>query len=202
MEIMQQRERWEKDYQSGRWDYLADTGETARYAVIRSLILRAPRPRRLLDVGCGEALLLRQVGPEEIDRYTGLDIAQAALDRAAPKRECDRFVCSTVEEFIPDEKWSIIVFNEVLYYTGDPVGQIQKYEKSLDPGGILIVSIFKKPRFWAYNNRCARRVKNLFLRGGYDILNAVEIKRIDGKGSWQIFAVRPAGPSGDGKEMA
>jgi len=195
-EVIQDRSLWERQYQAGRWDYLAGGEEFVRYAVISSILRRLPGPISLLDVGCGEGLLLTHVGCEVVARYTGLDIAQAALDKIQPKRAGDRYVCSSVEGFEPDENWSAIVFNEVLYYIGDPISQIQKFEKALKPGGIMIVSIFKKPRFWAYNNRCARRIKNYFADANYEIVEAVEISKIYRKLKWQIYVVKPPGSGG------
>ena len=198
-EIMQHRDRWEQDYKTGRWNYLADSSEFVRYAVISSFLLRAKARFSLLDIGCGEGLLLNHLSRDAVAKYTGLDIAQAALDKIQPKRDGDRFVCSTVEQFEPHEKWDAIVFNEVLYYTADPVSQIQKFERALAPDGIMIVSIYKKPKFWAYNNRCARRVHNYFQKARYIILDAVELSKIHQKVKWQIHAVKP--PQAAGKAL-
>lgn len=191
--ILQDKEKWEQQYRSGRWSYLAGSEEFARYAIIAAHACRGGREGlRVLDVGCGEGVLLKHFDLAKIAKYTGLDLAQSALDKIELRRESDRFVCSSIEEFTPDDRWDVIIFNEVLYYTADPIAQIQRFEKALLPGGILIVSIFKKTRFWAYNNRCARAVEKYFAGGNYTIVDAVELSKIYGKLRWQIFVVKPA----------
>jgi 2-polyprenyl-3-methyl-5-hydroxy-6-metoxy-1,4-benzoquinol methylase len=190
-EIMQDNSRWDAQYQSGRWDYLAGSEEFIRYAVINSFLLRQNGPLSLLDVGCGEGLLLKNLGPQFVSKYTGLDLAQAALDKINTKRSGDQYIRTSIEDFVPAEKWDAIVFNEVLYYTADPVAQIRKFENALTHAGVMIVSIHKKPRFWAYSNRCARRVRNYFSEAGYRIMDAVEIRKVFQGRRWEIYAVKP-----------
>lgn len=92
--LMQERSTWEKDYQAGRWNYLSGGEESIRYAAIASVIRRRQRPVSILDVGCGEGLMLKYVAAESISKYTGLDLAQAASDRVTQPRSVDRLVCN------------------------------------------------------------------------------------------------------------
>jgi 2-polyprenyl-3-methyl-5-hydroxy-6-metoxy-1,4-benzoquinol methylase len=190
-ETLQDRNRWEAEYQCGRWNYLAGSDEFIRYAIINAFLLGRKVPLSLLDVGCGEGLLLKKLGPQFVSKYTGLDLAQSALDKIHPKRNGDEYVLSSVEDFIPAQKWDAIVFNEVLYYTADPVAQIKKFENALTPDGVMIVSIFKKPRIWSRNNRCARKVWNYFNRGEHTILEAIEVSKIQRHFKWQLILVKP-----------
>jgi 2-polyprenyl-3-methyl-5-hydroxy-6-metoxy-1,4-benzoquinol methylase len=190
-ETLPDKSRWEAEYQCGRWNYLAGSEEFIRYAIITSLLLGLKVPLSLLDIGCGEGLLLKRLGPQFVSKYTGLDVAQSALEKIHPKRSGDQYFLSSVEAFVPAEKWDAIVFNEVLYYTADPVAQIRKFENALAPDGVIIVSIFKKPRIWSRNNRCARQVWNYFKREGHTILEAVEVSKIQRHMKWQIMLVKP-----------
>jgi len=97
-----------------------------------------------------------------------------------------------VEDYVPDEKWDVILFNEVLYYTFDPVLVLSKFEKALTPGGTFVISMYKRRNLFAYNNRCIRRLQGYFHRAGYAILEAAEVKRLRELTAWQIFVVRPA----------
>lgn len=190
-EMPPDKQLWERQYESGRWDYLAGDQEYFRYALIGSFLRRQQRPLRILDIGCGEGVLLRHLNSALVAGYTGLDLAQAALDQFHPKRDGHQYLCGSLEDFAPSEKWDAIVFNEVLYYTRDPVAQLRKFETSLNPGGIMIVSIYRKPNLWASNNRCARRVKKYFMEANYGIVEALEISKVRQKMTWEIYVVKP-----------
>jgi 2-polyprenyl-3-methyl-5-hydroxy-6-metoxy-1,4-benzoquinol methylase len=120
-----------------------------------------------------------------------LDLAQAALDKIQPKRGGHKFVCGSVEDFKPAEQWDAIVFNEVLYYTLDPVAQLKKFERALRPDGLMIISIFRKSVLFSPNNRCSRRVQSYIDTSGYTVLDAVRVSKIRDRKTWEIFVVRP-----------
>ena len=84
-------------------------------------------PISLLDVGCGEGLILRFCDREWLVNYTGLDISQTALDRIKTLLPTDRLICSPLEEFSTDQRFDVILFNEVLYYMSDPKSHLKKF---------------------------------------------------------------------------
>lgn len=187
--IIQDKARWDAEYQSGAWDCLERESELPRYALLASYIGRRSGPYRLLDVGCGEGLILRHLNGAHLESYTGVDLAQAALERIKPRRSQDRYICSTVEEFVPDTQWDVILLNEVLYYTMDPVAQIKKLLPALRKGGDLVISMYRKRNPFAWNNRCARQVDRHLRAGPYDIRDQVCLGR--GPAKWQITVARP-----------
>jgi predicted TPR repeat methyltransferase len=190
-EIKQSRSAWEKEYQDGQWQCLYGESEAPRYALVASFIRRRQGPITLLDVGCGEGVILRHLDLGCVRRYVGLDLAQTALDGIQPQRSQDRYICSSLETYAPDEKWDVILFGEVLYYTHDPVGQLRKFESSLNKDGFFVVSMHQKQKWYAYGNRCIRRLKRCF-RDHYTVLDNVElIRHGDESLTWQIFVVRP-----------
>ncbi len=189
--IHQEKSQWEAQYRSGYWTHLHGDDEFAHYTVVAGYIQRAGKPVSLHDIGCGEGVILKYLDRELIQSYTGIDIAQAAIDKIPLRRSQDRFICSSLEKYIPNGQWDVILFNEVLYYTPDPVAQLKKFERSLMPKGWFVISMYRKANPLAWNNRCIRRVRRYFQRARYAIEDAVEVSRIDGSGSWQVFVVRP-----------
>jgi 2-polyprenyl-3-methyl-5-hydroxy-6-metoxy-1,4-benzoquinol methylase len=190
-EIKQDKASWENAYRQGDWDSLSSDAEYAHNLVVGGFIRRRATPYSLLDVGCGSGVILRYLDLTQVTQYTGVDLTQAALDRVEPKRPQDRHICSSLEEFNPAEKWDVILFNEVLYYTHDPVAQLRRFEPCLNPGGVFVVSMHKKANPLAYNNRCIRRVRNHFNRAHYSMVDAVEVCKIVSATRWQVFLVQP-----------
>lgn len=190
-EIKQDKVSWEAAYRKGEWDSLASDAEYAHNVVVGGFIRRRATSYSLLDVGCGSGVILRYLDLTLVTQYTGMDLAQAALDRIEPKRPQDRYICSSLEGFNPGGKWDVILFNEVLYYTHDPVAQLRKFEKCLRPGGSFVVSMHKKANPFAYNNRCLSRVRSYFRRAHYSVVDAVEVCKLTSAIRWQVFLVQP-----------
>jgi 2-polyprenyl-3-methyl-5-hydroxy-6-metoxy-1,4-benzoquinol methylase len=189
--VKQDKSSWEQAYQSGVWTSLLSDGERAHYSVVADFIQRRAKPGSLLDVGSGEGVILKYLNLDLIAQYTAVDLTQTALDRISPRRPQDKYICSSLEEFAPQDKWDVILFNEVLYYTHDPVAEMRRFENCLRPDGYFVISMHKKSSPLAYNNRCIRRVRAYFARAAYEIIDAVEISKLQVTARWQVFLVRP-----------
>src|ERR1051326_2433250 len=82
-EILRDRaERWNHQYASGRWEGLKTSGENARLDACVALLRRHAPGGRLLEIGCGEALLQRRLAPSDYQRLVGIDISEVAISRA------------------------------------------------------------------------------------------------------------------------
>jgi len=182
---------WEQEYRRGKWHFLHGDVEFVRYKVLANYIHRYQRQISLFDIGCGEGVILKHLDLDLVEQYTGLDIAAAALEKISPKREQDKYICSPLEEYIPDGKWDVILFNEVLYYTCQPVAILKKFEGCLNDGGFFLVSLYKGKSPFAYHNRCIRQLGRYFRKASYVIEDAVELSKIYQPLAWQIFVVRP-----------
>ncbi len=73
--------------------------------------------------------------------YVGIDISQEAVQRALSRYPSASFIIADIEKYQTDDVFDMIIFNESLYYTKRPVNVMKKYEKSLKPNGIFIVSM-------------------------------------------------------------
>jgi 2-polyprenyl-3-methyl-5-hydroxy-6-metoxy-1,4-benzoquinol methylase len=134
---------WDEQYSSGRWSYLGTVEQAPRYAIIAAWIDALAPNARILDVGCGEGLLLKWL--RTWSRYDGVDISSVALATAARdhRRPGIAFHHCAASDFMGYEssEFDCIVFNEVLYYCSDPIALFSRYQASLAPRGISIVSI-------------------------------------------------------------
>ena len=193
--VKQDRSAWEQEYQAGKWENLSNSPDFARYKVVAGWIHSFGPSLRLLDVGCGHGVMLKHLDLERISQFTGLDIAESALNAIQPRRPQDRYVCSPIEQFQPDDRWDVILFNEVLYYMHDPVSPLRQFEKALAPGGFFVISMHKKNNPLAFNNKCLRKVRGFIRSAGYEMLDGVEIRRLASRTAWELFKVRPAASS-------
>jgi SAM-dependent methyltransferase len=191
IKVKQERSVWENNYTNGQWECLRGKQEFAHYTVVAGYIQREKRPVSLLDIGCGEGVILHYLNLDLIKQYTGLDVAQAALDKISPRRKQDDYICSSLENYRPDRGWDVILFNEVLYYTFDPVKHLKQFETALNAGGFYVISMFRKNNPFATNNRCIRRVRRHLREASYQIEDAVQVSKLYGSASWQMWLVRP-----------
>jgi 2-polyprenyl-3-methyl-5-hydroxy-6-metoxy-1,4-benzoquinol methylase len=187
----QEKGHWEDEYENGLWKRLHGSQEFARYTLVSGYIQKSGRQVSLLDIGCGEGVILKHLDLGMIGNYTGVDIARTALDKITPRRGQDRYICSSLENYSPDAQWDVILFNEVLYYTSDPVAQLKKFEHSLKKDGCYVISMYRKKNPLAYNNRCIRNVWRYIKFARYTVDDSVELAKIDGSAAWQVFIVRP-----------
>jgi SAM-dependent methyltransferase len=133
---------WNAQYESGRWTYLGQLSELSRYSVLVGYMVHFRPGGAVLDVGCGEGVLLSRLRPHGFSRYVGVDISSRAIAALAEQNgERQAFFAADGEHYVPAEQFDIIVFNEVLYLFRDPMGAVDRYAGWLRSGGILLVSI-------------------------------------------------------------
>jgi SAM-dependent methyltransferase len=137
------REIWESQYRDGRWMFLQELEQMTRYSVIGGYVHALARKGALLDVGCGEGILLDRLAVDDFAKYVGIDIAQTAVELARKKHgDQSAFFQADAEHFLPAESFDAIIFNEVLYYFADPLAVARQYSSRLRPGGVLISSLY------------------------------------------------------------
>ena len=138
---------WDRQYRLGDWDYLWTEEQEPRYALIAGWYQRFASERRaVLDVGCGEGVLLSFLDHDRLKRYVGIDWSHLAVARAIGRYQtacAAEFKVAAAEEFasVCVERFDLVIINEVLYCTSDPLGLFESYARLLEPRGAIIVSI-------------------------------------------------------------
>lgn len=140
--LLQSAQTWEAQYAAGRWDFLAQLSELARFSVLAGYIWQLRPGGSVLDVGCGQGVLARRLPSSAYSRYVGIDLSGSAIAVAqAQQPERTTFLAADCEEYSPAEQFDVMVFNEVLCCLHDPLRTVERYTRSLNPGGLLLVSM-------------------------------------------------------------
>ena len=141
------RQTWDEEYNGGQWSYLRRLSEMPRYALITGFLWHRQANRRVLDVGCGEGILLQYLRPYGYEQYVGIDVSKVAVRGLAPhlndKTHC---IVANAESWQPVTTFDAIVFNECLYYFASPISAFERYRSCLGENGILITSLFLSNR--------------------------------------------------------
>ena len=182
---------WNNDF--GDWQGLACAEQAPRYEHIARLVTKFSQ-RQVLDVGCGEAVLRNFLPPNLL--YLGIEPSEKALNGR------NDIANATAEDFAAaGNRWDCIVFNEVLYYSRDPLYLLRKYAQFLFPGGKIIISIYQKPEVLSLKARllrglrprrpisnlhCTRMVSEFISRQRW----AIETDDLVA-GRWRIWTTRP-----------
>ena len=140
-------ERWNHQYATGRWEVLKAPIENARFDACIALLRRHAAGGRLLEIGCGEALLQRRLAPGDYQRLVGVDISDVAISRAqafADNRV--RYLVADMQKLELDETFDAVIFTESINYVPRRHQLLRKYARFLNEGGVFIVSIYRNKR--------------------------------------------------------
>lgn len=182
--LLQPAETWEAQYAAGRWDFLAQLPELARFSILAGYICHLKPGGAVLDTGCGQGILLSRLPSACYSRYVGIDVSGSAIGVARKQQgELSSFLVADCEDYSPVEHFDVIVFNEVLCCLSDPLRTVERYARSLNPDGLLLVSLCAAARGSA---GILRRLKR-----AYSIIDEVQVVHSGRKISWVCAALRP-----------
>ncbi|PBC66226.1 methyltransferase family protein [Streptomyces sp. TLI_235] len=181
------RTEWERQYRSGRWDYLAESEEDARYEAIVQRIL-ASGSCDVLDIGCGSGVLRDRLGDRFTGRFVGVDWSHAALAARTPWPG-ESLVCGDASRLPLRHRFDTVVLSEVLYYLDQPGRAVARTLDLVAPGGELLVSLFQPSR------RRHPGWHTLIGEIGAELGDAQRLVTTGGGRSWALHVLTPGGGS-------
>ncbi|MEO7049275.1 MAG: class I SAM-dependent methyltransferase [Ferruginibacter sp.] len=135
------KEIWDNQFKNNKWEYLNSFEQLGRYAILVEYMDHFKNSGKFLDVGCGEGLLFKKYKNHNYTRYVGIDISPTAIQRINQEEHRNaHFLQADAESYISDETFSVIIFNESIYYFHDPIKTLGHYSSLLEKGGIFLIS--------------------------------------------------------------
>jgi 2-polyprenyl-3-methyl-5-hydroxy-6-metoxy-1,4-benzoquinol methylase len=181
--LLQSARTWEAQYAAGKWDFLAELSELSRFSVLAGYICHLKPGGAVLDMGCGQGALLSRLPSDSYSRYVGIDLSISAISVARKQQnERSTFLAADCENYSPEERFDVIVFNEVLCCLRDPLQTVERYVHSLNSGGLLLVSLCSAARGSA--------VIGWRLRRAYATVDEVRLAHTGRKVAWVCTALR------------
>ncbi len=177
------RERWNYQFEKGRWDGLGNASELIRQQVVKSYFLKYKDGGSLLELGCGQGYLVDSVFEKKhFSRYLGIDLADIAIETARQRvgTEKIRFEQGDMNALAINERFDVVLFNESINYAKDCEKVLVDAIKNLSAqDGIFIVSMHehkRSPEIW-------QAVDNLF--------NILEQQLVEqGEHKWLVKALK------------
>ena len=158
---------WDEEFKTDYWDQ--PTKDDPIYPVLEKY------PGALLELGCGTGNT-----PLETLRsaYTGIDISPVAISKARARNPYHEFHVAAMEDYIPKQKYGVILFRESIYYVKRIDELLTRLQLYLAPGGVFIARICDRKRHWDVIGEIDRnwRVKTIMLDTG-GVIMVFNIKR-------------------------
>ncbi len=128
--------------------YSKETAEGYSFRVRKDRVLEllGYGPGRVLDIGCGPAVMTKEITDRGFT-YDGIDISEVMIGEAKKKFPAASFSVGAVENIsAPNNAYDVIVAMGLVEYVTDDSAAIREMQRVLKPGGRLLVSL---PNWWS-----------------------------------------------------
>ena len=134
------KEKLNKLYKSGGYDYLCSDNFKVIYEYVRSAFF-ANDSRSILDIGCWDGMFYRALRESEYKySYLGFDLCNEAIRVASKKygNKKTKFLNHNWNNGPIDGDFDAIYFGGVLYYIDDKVGFVKRFIEKNNPKIVAI----------------------------------------------------------------
>jgi len=137
---------WNQEFSSGKWNFIDNTAGDCVYPHLASHLHNGS----ILDLGCGPGNTASELPATAYQNYVGVDISEAALDKARKRTEeagrvgKNLFVKDDFLKYLPRQQFDVILFRESLYHV--PLSKMKtvldRYARYLKEGGVFVVRMY------------------------------------------------------------
>jgi 2-polyprenyl-3-methyl-5-hydroxy-6-metoxy-1,4-benzoquinol methylase len=140
-----QKYRFNQQYEQKKWEGMRDIADLGRYSVIVGYTKHFCKNPRILDLGCGEGILLEKFHATDYVSYVGVDFSEVAI-ASAKKLENDhvKFIVGDLNKLSVTGTFDVIIYNESLYYMSNPKDAVRALFSHLSRDGVFIFSMVDK----------------------------------------------------------
>ena len=140
--LRRDQDRWNYQYNLGRWEGLGDIHELGRFSVIVGYSQFLKPEGKVLEIGAGEGYLQQRFDKTKYSLYYSTDVSDVAIANAKKyEDEKTKYIIADVNTYEPDTKFDVVIINEAIYYGESVQKALDRFVPYLNEGGIFIVSI-------------------------------------------------------------
>jgi 2-polyprenyl-3-methyl-5-hydroxy-6-metoxy-1,4-benzoquinol methylase len=153
--LQSERQKWNDGYQRGKLDGLKDPAEEPRLDAVVTMLRKHSPHARVLEIGCGEALIQRRMTPADYTRWVGVDLSDVVIEQAQKYAGPNvTYAAGDMRVYAPahHETFDAIMFTESINYVQKRDEVLQRYFAFLRPGGLFILSVYdqiRSPQIWS-----------------------------------------------------
>lgn len=138
--------------------------QQAAYEPVHRVVLeqlRRPRPRSILDVGCGTGMLASRLAEAlPRTRVVGCDFSRGMLRQALARSSTVRWVRGDAGQLpFADASFDVVVSTEAFHWFPDQVTALAELHRVLVPGGRLLLELIHPP--WSVVSEAMLRLSTL-----------------------------------------
>jgi trans-aconitate methyltransferase len=173
------QQEWENEYESGSWERLNALSERAHSAVVLSYVVSFRPASSILELGCGEGILFRDLQKFPYTQYIGVDISHYAIEQCLQfVDDKTMFIADNAETYRPASSFDVIILNESIYYFTEPINTMRRYANYLTKDGVFVLSI--------YDNLRTRPIRRA-LKEEFHLVDETAVKKT--QGTWHCMAL-------------
>jgi len=132
-----------RDYYEQLWQRLPDSLQPPEFNARSRTLTKELKPGdRVLDLGCGEGTFTQLAHDAGAAQVLGLEVAQAAIDRAQKAHPHLSFALVPFDGPLPleDASFDLVWVSEVIEHIADTAAWLSEVRRVLSPGGRLLIT--------------------------------------------------------------
>jgi 2-polyprenyl-3-methyl-5-hydroxy-6-metoxy-1,4-benzoquinol methylase len=173
---LKKRFSWNYKYFIGKWDYIEN--ENTRYTkIVEHINYCGINKPKILDLGCGFGSLCKYMSDDNFSSLLGIDLSDTAITKAKKKGYNKTvFFVADIQKFETNEKFDVIILNEVIYYLDNYIETLSKLSKFFkNENGFFIISIYGVRE---------DIIKNVTIQ--YELIKTDKVLKVDNNAYWGI----------------